>query len=106
MDESESFLLREKFAGKVAIQTEKQIQQQAVIARGNSVNAVKAQKLFFSKELDQAEKAFEELKAGVDEFEDEIGKDVKLIEKEVGKDVKLIESEVVDEIKVIEKEIE
>ena len=60
MDESETVLLREKFAGKVAIQTEKQIQQQAVIARGNSVNAMKAQKLFFSKEFDQAEKAFKE----------------------------------------------
>jgi len=106
MDPSDAFVLREKFAGKVAIQTEKQLQQQAVIARGNSVNAAKAQKLFFEQELDQVENAFKKLENSAEDFEKEIERDIVSIEKEVVKDVQVIEKDVVKEIGVIEKGIE
>ena len=104
-DKSQTLLLREQFAGKVAIQTEKQLQQQAVIARGNSVNAAKAQKLYISNELNQVEKAFEELKDKAEEFEEEIVKDVQVIEKEIVDEVKILEKDVVDEVKLFEKGI-
>lgn len=90
MDQSQSLLLREKFAGKVAIQTEKQLQQQAVIVRGNSVNAVKAQKLFFDNEIGQVEKAFDVLKNKAEEFEKDIVKNVQEIEKEIVDEVQLL----------------
>ena len=43
---SEKLVLREQFAGKVALQTEQQLQAQATRSRGNAVNRIKAQKLF------------------------------------------------------------
>lgn len=106
MDQSDAFVLREKFAGKIAIQTEKQLQQQAVLVRGNSVNAAKAQKLFFDQELDQVEKAFKKLENSAEEFEKEIEKDINSLEKEIVKDVQVIEKDVVNEIQVLEKGIE
>ena len=42
----EKVLLREKFAGKVALQTEQQLQAAATRMRGNAVNSVQAQILF------------------------------------------------------------
>merc|ERR1719491_1780201 len=65
-------LLREKFAGKVALQTEKQLQAQAVKVRGNAVNGVKAQVLFVNDELNQAEKAFSKLGKSTAEFENDV----------------------------------
>jgi len=67
-------LLREKFAGKVALQTEKQLQAQAVKVRGNASNGLKAQVLFVNQELNQAEKAFSKLASGAEEFEKEVMK--------------------------------
>merc|ERR1712127_288160 len=40
LDKGEEAVLREKFAGKMAIQTEKQLQQQAVLARTAAANEV------------------------------------------------------------------
>jgi len=71
LDKNEVILKREQFAGKVLIQTEEQFAQQAVLARNTAVNSIKAQKLFFDNELDQAEKAFETLGKSVITFEDE-----------------------------------
>lgn len=68
----EKTLLKEKFAGKVALQTEKQVQAQATRVRGNALNGVKAQSLFVKSEIGQAEKAFEELSTKTKEFEEEI----------------------------------
>jgi len=105
MDKSEAILLREKFAGNVAIQTETQLQQQAVIARGNAVNSAKAQKLFVNDELDQVVKAYSDLREKAEDFEKEVLKDVEIIEKVVVDDVKSIEKVVVDDVKSIEKAV-
>jgi len=71
---NEVTLLREQFAGKVALQTEEQLQAQAVKVRGNAVNGLKAQVLFVNKEVGQAEKAIEKLGASVVDFEKELVK--------------------------------
>jgi len=75
----------------MAIQTEKQLQQQAVLARNLAVNGVKAQKLFFANELDQAEAAIVELTKKVSEFEDEATKGAVSIEKKVAEEVQTLE---------------
>eukprot|EP00590_Aulacoseira_subarctica_P011961 CAMPEP_0172434226 /NCGR_PEP_ID=MMETSP1064-20121228/70519_1 /TAXON_ID=202472 /ORGANISM="Aulacoseira subarctica , Strain CCAP 1002/5" /LENGTH=440 /DNA_ID=CAMNT_0013182429 /DNA_START=166 /DNA_END=1488 /DNA_ORIENTATION=- len=74
--EGEALALKTKFAGKVAIQTEKQLLQQAILARNLATNSVQAQKLFFSNELDQIEKALTEFTQKAIEFEDEVSKKV------------------------------
>jgi len=68
---SESVLLREKFAGKVLLKTEESAQAQATKFRGNAVNSIKAQKIFFSNEGKTAQKAFEQLDNDVKKFEQE-----------------------------------
>lgn len=68
-DEDEKRELREKFLGDVFLQTEKQVQAQATKVRGNAANSIKAQKLFFSNQETEAEKAFEKLKDQTQEFE-------------------------------------
>lgn len=68
----EKVILREKFfAGKVALQTESQLQAASVRLRGNAVNSVKAQKLFFENRAPAAQKAFETLDQSQQEFERE-----------------------------------
>lgn len=69
--EGEALVLREKFAGKVLLQTEESAVAQAVRLRGNALNSVKAQKVFFSKEGEAAEKAFERLAESLSQFEKE-----------------------------------
>lgn len=76
-------MLREQFAGKVALQTEKQLQAQATRVRGNAANSIKAQKLFFDKEAGPIEKAFKLLEEKTKEFEDEGATDARRLEKEV-----------------------
>jgi violaxanthin de-epoxidase len=63
--------LREKFAGKIFLQTEDLVQAQATKLRGNASNSQKAQKVFFSDEASGAGKAFEKLSDQVKEFEKE-----------------------------------
>ena len=65
-------ILREKFAGKVILQTERQLQAQATLVRGNAANSAKAQRLFFENRVDSARKAFQQLNNNVQEFEQEI----------------------------------
>lgn len=72
LDSSEALLLREKFAGKVLLQTEDLVQSQATKLRGNAANSVKAQKIFFSNERKQAQEAFEKLANDVKSFEEEV----------------------------------
>jgi len=105
MEKGEALLLKEQFAGKMALQTEKQIQAQAVIAQRNAANGVQAQKLFFDQEVDQVEKAFVELEKKSVEFEKEIIKDVVDVEKEIVKDVVNVEKEIVKDVVNVEKEI-
>jgi violaxanthin de-epoxidase len=69
---SERAVLRERFAGKVVLQTEKQVQAAATRVRGNALNGVKAQQLFVQKEIGQAEAAFDELSQKTVEFEQEV----------------------------------
>ena len=99
LEKGEEIVLREKFAGKMAIQTEKQLQQQAVMARTAASNAV-------GTEVKVAEKAIQKLEDKALEFEKEIAKDVINIEKEVVKDVVGLEKEVVKDVVQIEKAIE
>ena len=67
----DKLLLREKFAGKAILQTEEQIQAQATRLRGNVVNSVKAQKLFFDNRGESAGQAFEKLGQDLNTFERE-----------------------------------
>jgi violaxanthin de-epoxidase len=68
----ERLVLREKFAGKVLTTTEQQLQSQAVRLRGNAVNSLKAQKIYFENEADATTKAFEFLDEKFKEFEAEV----------------------------------
>jgi violaxanthin de-epoxidase len=67
----EKQILREKFAGKVALQTEQQLQAQVTRLRGNAVNSIKAQKLFFEQGLEGAQKAYDALEETEKQFEQE-----------------------------------
>jgi violaxanthin de-epoxidase len=74
LSEGERLLLREKFAGKVLTTTEKQLQSQAVRLRGNAINSLKAQKIFFEDGAEATGKAFELLDLNTKEFEAELVK--------------------------------
>ena len=73
LDSKETLLLREKFAGKVIVSSEKQVQALSTKARNNSVNSIKAQKLFFAGETTEATKAFQELQQSIKAFESDFG---------------------------------
>jgi violaxanthin de-epoxidase len=103
--EGDRVMMREKFAGKVALQTEKQLQAAAVKVRNNASNNVKAQKLFIEDELGQAEKAAETLATKSIEFEKEIVKDVVKVEKEIVDDISKVEKEIVKDVEEVEKEV-
>jgi len=105
MSQGEATLLKEKFVGKVALQTEEQLQAATVRARNNAVNSAKAQVIFVNDELQQAEKAVEILEKKTLEFEKEIVRDVTNVEKEVVKDITLLEKEIVKDVTQVEKEI-
>ena len=68
-DEGEKIELRAKFLGNAVLQTEEQVQAQATRFRGNAVNSIKAQKLFFNNQVGEAEKAFKSLREQTLEFE-------------------------------------
>ena len=99
MDKGEALVLREKFAGKVAIQTEQQLQAQAVMAARMASNSVKD-------ELGQAEKAVETIERGAQAFEQELIKDIVAVEQEVVKDVVAVEKEVVKDVVGVERAVE
>ncbi|KAI2495650.1 VDE lipocalin domain-containing protein [Fragilaria crotonensis] len=80
---SERAVLRERFAGKVVLETEQQVQAAATRVRGNALNGVKAQQLFVQKEIGQAEAAFEELSQKTVEFEEEVVQNAVEVVKEV-----------------------
>lgn len=103
MDKGEALVLKEKFAGKVLLQTEELVQAQATRVRGTAVNTAKAQKVFFTNEGEAAGRAFKELSEQVKQFENEVVNEVKLLEKEAVDEVKFLEKEVVDEVKLLEK---
>jgi violaxanthin de-epoxidase len=67
----DTLVLREKFAGKVLLNTEESVRAQAIRLRGNALNSVKAQKVFFSNEGEAAQKAFENLSDSLSQFEKE-----------------------------------
>lgn len=105
IDAGEAILMREKFAGKIALQTEKQVAQQAVMLRSNAANNVKAQRIFVEDEITQVGKAVTELSKLSAEFEKEIEKDITKVEKEIVKDITKVEKEIVKDITNVEKEI-
>jgi len=105
LDKGEAVVLREKFAGKVILKTEESAQLQATKIRGNAVNSVKAQRIFFSNEGAAAQQAFEKLSLEVQKFENDIVQDVETIEKEIVKDVVNVEKEIVKDVVGVEKEI-
>jgi len=102
MDKGEQVVLREKFAGKMAIQTEKQLQQQAVMARTAAVNEVTSVEKTAEKALVQFE---QELAKDVVGVEQELVKDVVAVEKEIVKDVVKVEKEIVKDVEGVEEEI-
>lgn len=72
LSESDKILLREKFASKAILKTTQQLQAEATRVRGNAVNSIKAQKLFFESRSDEALRAFERLEQQAAKFEEEI----------------------------------
>lgn len=105
LEGGERVVLREKFAGNMAIQTEKQLQQQAVLARTAASNEVGVVEKGAAKALQRIEdKAvlFEkELAKDVGQVENEIIKDVVKVEKAIVKDVEEVEEEIVGEAKKV-----
>jgi len=79
----ETVLLRENFAGKVALQTEKQLQAEATRLRGNAANSVKAQKIYLQQEQKAVENAIERLELKTKEFEKQTVKDAIKLEKQL-----------------------
>ena len=77
---ADRLLLREKFAGKAVIQTERQLQEASTRARNSATNAVQAQKFFVDDELEQAGRAVGKLEEAAVKFEKEAVEDVKRIE--------------------------
>jgi len=67
----DALVLREKFAGKILLNTEESVRAQAIRLRGNALNSVKAQKVFFSNEGEAAQKAFDNLSDSLQQFEKE-----------------------------------
>lgn len=98
MDKGESIALKEKFAGKMAIQTEKQLQQQAVLARTAASSEVGSVEK-------GAEKALQRIEDKAVEFEKELAKDAFSVEEELIKDVVNVEKEIVKDAVKVEKEI-
>jgi violaxanthin de-epoxidase len=91
LDQGEVVKLREQFAGKVAIQTEQQLQAQATMAARMAGSTIKTDE-------DLALKAIGDLEKQAEQFE-------KSIEKEIVKDVTAIEEEIVKDVISVEKEI-
>ena len=91
LEKGEEIILREKFAGKMAIQTEKQLQQQAVLARTAAANEAGT--------IEKgAENALQVIEDDALKLERELVKDVVGLEKELVKDVVAVE-------KVLEKDV-
>jgi len=101
LNKGEALLLREKFVGNVALQTEKQLAQQAVRARQNAVNGAKAQRLFIEGEITGVEDAFENIGKATADFEKEIERDIVSVEKVIEKDIVGVEKEVENDVKKI-----
>jgi len=98
MDKGEQVALREKFAGKLAITTEKQLQQQAVMARSAASNEVGMVEK-------SAGKAVQRIEDRAIEFEKELAQDVVSVEKELVKDVVGVEKTIVRDVEEVEEEI-
>ena len=81
LDNKDSIMLREKFAGKVLLQTEQSLAAQATKFRGNAANSIKAQKIFFGNDSKSAQEAFEKLSKDVQKFEESFEDDVQKLEK-------------------------
>jgi len=109
LQKGEEVILRQKFAGKMAIQTENQIQQQAVLARTAAANSIQAEERAVENSLKKIEEKavqFEkELVKDVVSVEQKIVKDVVKVEKEIVKDVVKIEKEIVKDVEKVEAEI-
>ena len=98
LSRGEKVLLREKFAGKVALQTEKQLAAQATRLRSNAVQEL-------SKDTNVIEKAIETLEEKTQQFEEEVVNDAIQLEQEVVKDTIQLEKEVVKDAVQLEKEV-
>ena len=102
--DGDALLLKEKFAGKVFLQSEKQLQAAAVKAARSSVNTLKAQELFISNELGQAQKAVEELSSKAKDFEQDMAKKVETIEEDIAEGAVEIAKDVEKIIDVVDLE--
>ena len=102
MEKGEAIKLREQFAGKMAIQTEQQLQAQATMAARMAGTAVKSEEQVAEKALVELEKQAEQFEKSI---EKEISKDVRAIEDEIVKDVTAVEKEVVKDVTAVEQEI-
>jgi violaxanthin de-epoxidase len=91
LEKGEALILREKFAGKVAIQTEQQLLQQAVMARNLATKSI-------SNEVNQVSKVVTEFEKSAAKFEDEVLKKAVAIEGNVVKNVVETEKKVVGNV--------
>ena len=106
LTEEEKLIRRERFAGKVALQTERQLQAEATRLRGFAVNTIDEEKEFVSKEIKVAERVGKRLEDKLIAFEQEVVREAESLEKEVEKDVKLLEKEVEKDAMIVEQEVE
>jgi len=109
MEKGEEIILKEKFAGKIAIQTEKQLQQQAVMARTAASNEVGVVEKSAEKAVlrigNSALQLEKELALDVGKVENEIVKDAEKVEKEIVKDAVRVEKAIIKDVEVVEEEV-
>ena len=96
-------VLRERYAGKVLITQEKQLQEQLTAARSAAVNTVVEDEKIAEKAVGRLEK---DLEVYIEELGAEVVKDAIAVEKEIEKDVVGVEKEIEKDLTGLEKELE
>lgn len=96
-------VLRERYAGKVLITQEKQLQEQLTAARSAAVNTVVEDEKVAEKAVGRLER---DLEVYIEELGAEVVKDAIAVEKEIEKDVVGVEKEIEKDLTGLEKELE
>merc|ERR1711983_524008 len=103
LDSKEVLSMREKFLGKVAIQSEKQLLQQSVKLRNNASNVIKKEEKVIEKVVREEEKIIENaLREEEKIIERALKKEEKAVEKAINKLIKItneFEKEILEEAK-------
>lgn len=90
LSEEEKIVLRERFAGDVVLQTERQLQAAATRLRGNVVDTVAGETKFVAKELKQLEAVTQRLEKKLEEFEKEVIQEAIVLETDLSNAVRKV----------------